>query len=603
MREYPAPENHDGAVMSKSYRTVAEAVAHIGSVWPENGFTFQDGEGRERTRTFPEIERETARRAAGLQARGLRKGDRLGMVVFEPEDFVLTFLAALRVGVVPVPLYPPLSLGSLDSYAERTARILTTAGAKLLAVNARLQNILWQQVDRVPSLRGVITVEDLAQVEATPDYPDIAPDDLAFLQYTSGSTADPKGVMVSHRALVANGYGIMDGLMVDVTRDKGVTWLPLFHDMGLIGFVVAPILNGCPVVFIPTVRFIKRPSVWLETIHRHRGSITFAPNFAYALAARKARPDELDRWDLSCMRVFGCGAEPIHADTIRTFTDLFTARCKLPRTAFLPAYGLAEATLAVTFKPIDAEFHTRRVDAQRLQEEGVAVTPVNGALAAEHVSCGRPFPGHEIAILDTDGTPVPEGVQGEITLRGDSVTPGYFENAEATAEVFRDGRLHTGDLGFLWHGELYVTGRIKDLIILNGRNLHPQVIEWTVGEVPGVRKGNVVAFSRPGSETEELIVVLETRETDLEALRARVRKAVQHEHGIPTADIVCVAAGVLPKTSSGKVQRRRTREQYLARTLGRDGTRTVGTAARITLARHMARSFWTRAKAAATFAS
>ena len=591
--------------MQTPFSTVAEAIAHAGNRWPKNGFVFQDEAGAETTYSFSQIERDTAGRAAAMQALGLKKGDRMGVIVVEPEQFVLTFLAALRVGVVPVPLYPPLSLGNLDAYAHRTATILTSAGARVLVASSRLQNLLWAQVDMVPSLERLVRAEDLIQ-GGSPDLPEILPQDIAFLQYTSGSTSDPKGVIVTHANLVANANGIMGptGMQMDPDTDTGISWLPLYHDMGLIGFVISPILWGVQIVFIPTIRFIKKPTCWLDTITAHKGTASFAPNFAYALVARKARPEQLDQWDLSHMKAFGCGAEPINPETMRAFAQVMSSRCGMPRNAMLPAYGMAEATLAISLKRLEDPMRTLVVDADAFQGEGKVDAVEEGfeGNVLEHVSCGPAFPGHEVSVQDTDGNLLAEGQEGELCLRGPSVTPGYFENPEATAASFKDGWLHTGDLGYLLDGEVYVTGRIKDLIILNGRNLHPQSVEWVAAGVEGVRKGNVVAVSRPGADSEELVIVLESRaqtEAEKAALVAAVKKEVQREMGITAADVVILAVGMLPKTSSGKLQRRKTRQQYLTHGVGFEGARTAGASGdTFTLARHMAKGVWSRTKAA-----
>jgi len=567
--------------MSPHFDTIAQAVAEVGNRYPELGFTFQDAKGNETTYLFPEMEVETARRAAALQALGLKKGDRVGLIVIEPEDFVLTFLAAIRVGVVPVPLYPPMSFGNLQAYVDRTARILTNAGAHVLVTSGLLLDLLSALTQFVEPLEHVVNANTLADgVEPTPAYPAVTPDDLAFLQYTSGSTSDPKGVMVSHGSLVANAHGIMvHGAKLDPTKgDKGVSWLPLYHDMGLIGFVIAPVYQGIPIVFIPTMRFIKQPNVWMETIHRHRGTASFAPNFAYALAARRAKPSDIERWDLSCVKLLGCGAEPIQPKTMREFQATFSA-AGLRDNAILPAYGMAEATLAMTFKPVDDTLRTVTISAPKLAESG-HVELVDASSAAEgevveHVSCGVTFPDHEIAVLDDDMRPLPEGTEGELCFRGPSVTRGYFGNPEATARAFRDGWIRTGDLGFILNRETYVTGRIKDLIIVNGRNVHPQAVEWAVAEVPQVRKGNVIAFSVPGASGEELVVTLETRSPDHDAIAAAARSEVQKELSLRISDLQCLPPGTLPKTSSGKLQRRKAREMYMQGKLGQD-TRATG---------------------------
>jgi fatty-acyl-CoA synthase len=581
------------------FETVAQAVAEVGARYPESGYVFQDMKGTETRYAYTEVERLTMNRAAAMQKLGLKQGDRVGLVIIEPEDFVLTFLAAIRIGVVPVPMYPPLSFGALDAYADRTKRVLVLSEARVLFASERLQNVLWSLVDAVPTLERLVCVETLRGAAGEVTLPKITPEDTAFLQYTSGSTSDPKGVVVTHGNLAANCHAIItEGLRKGNGDGVAVAWLPLYHDMGLIGFVISTIMNGMTSVFIPTMRFIKKPSVWMDAIHRHRGTVSFAPNFAYALVARKCTDAELDSWDLSSMEAFGCGAEPIHPDTVRTFTEVFTKRCKMADHAFLPSYGMAEATLAISFKPLFKTWRSNVVDLETFQDAGKAVPPTPGRLTLEHVSCGPTFIDHDVAAFNEKNERLPEGQEGELRMRGPSVTPGYFNNPAATAAAYQDGWLHTGDLGYILDNEVYVTGRLKDLIILNGKNLHPQAIEWVVGSVEGVRQGNVVAFSRPGRESEELVVVLETRETSHDAIKAAVAKAVRAEIGVPPADVVCLEPGTLPKTSSGKLQRRKTRSQYLSGELGREGARTMGASGdAITVARHMAKSLWSRAKA------
>jgi fatty-acyl-CoA synthase len=582
--------------MLPSFRTVAEAIARVGEFYPEHDYVFQDLQGVEKQYTFVALERETAARAAALQDLGLVPGDRVGLIVIAPEDFVLAFLAALRVGVVPVPLYPPTSFASLDAYHARTSKILESAAARIVIASGELQNVLWSLVDAVPSLETLVAVEQLRGSTRVPVFPVIEPGDLAFLQYTSGSTADPKGVMVTHGSLIANAHGvILEGAQLDAGRnDKAVSWLPLYHDMGLIGFVIAPLCHGISAVCIPTIRFVKRPSVWMETISRHRGTTSFAPNFAYALAMRRTRPEELASLDLSCLRVLGCGAEPIQPETMRRFTELYATHAHLPRHAIMPAYGMAEATLAISLKPAYEAMRTIVIDADAFQSRGVVREPIEGGTVVEYASCGVPFAGHEVAAFDEAGERLPEGREGELWHRGPSVTAGYFRNPEATAATYRpDGWLRTGDLGFVVQGHTYVTGRLKDLIILNGRNIPPQAVEWEASDVPGTRKGNVVAFSVPGEASEELVIVAEVKDPAqrpavIEAVKARI----QRQLGITAAEVVCVPAGAIPKTSSGKLQRSKARQLYLEGAIG------AGTgAAAVTLAKHMARSLWSRAKA------
>jgi fatty-acyl-CoA synthase len=546
------------------WKTIAEAIAEVGEFQPNNAFTFQDLSGTETRYPFPRLEAETARRAASLQQMGLKQGDRLGLVVIEPEDFVLAFLAALRVGVVPVPMYPPHYLGGLENYCKQTAAVLSSSKAEVLVASNQVIDIVRTLPARVNTLKTIVPVRKLSEGYELPKYPDIAPDDLAFLQYTSGSTMEPRGVMVTHRALVNNIRAFMGaGLKMDPNRDSGVSWLPLYHDMGLIGFVLGPLFWGVSVVFIPTLRFVKNASAWLDAVDRHRATVTFAPNFAFALATRRARSAELKRWDLSCLKAVGCGAEPIHPPTVREFLRVFGESCRLSPDSVLPAYGLAECTLAITMKTLEEPIRARLVDRHAFQREGVARTVVDSQSAIEHVSCGRILPGSEVTIRDPHGKRVSDEVEGEIWVRGPSVAGGYFGDGDAWARVWHDGWLWTGDLGYLSNGELYVTGRSKDLVILNGRNHHPQTIEWSVAAVDGVREGNVAAFSLPGEGGEELIIVVEARAKDLSRLIGDIEDAVHSIVFARPAEVVCLRPGSLPKTSSGKLKRHEIRNRYL----------------------------------------
>lgn len=579
--------------------TLATALEASAKAYPSHGFTFQDMTGKETFYTFGQMVEETGTRAAALAKLGLKKGDRVGIIVIEPEDFVLSFFAALRLGVIPVPLYPPMSMGEIDAYMDRLTRILDTAKAEVLLASEKLQNVLWSVVDRVPSVRKLVAIESLKKGGPAATFPTITQEDIAFLQYTSGSTADPKGVIVTHGTLHANVTGIMTTLEMDPDKDdRGLSWLPLYHDMGLIGFVIAPAFWGVSCQFIPTLRFLKHPNSWMETASRYKATITFAPPFALGLAARRARPNQIKDWDLSKLRIVGVGAEPINPESARDFVELFSENSKMPTNAILPAYGMAEFTLAISLKEAGQTMRVRYVDPETFENEGRAIE-ATGDFALEHVSCGPIFPGHEVKIVSPEThQEMPDGCEGEICLRGPSVMPGYYLNDEATREAFRDGWLRSGDLGYLWDGEIYVTGRLKDLIILNGRNIHPQSIEWPLQEIDGVRKGNVVAFSVPGSSTEELVIALEKRaDADNQTIREAVTDAISKEFSVQVAEVVVLEAGLLPKTSSGKLQRRKTRQLYLEGSLGSQGSRQMGSSGqKLTMAKHVARSVWTRVK-------
>ncbi|MGM0578619.1 MAG: fatty acyl-AMP ligase [Myxococcota bacterium] len=571
---------------------------------PDAGYTFIGGDGTERRYTFEELRAEADRRGRHLLALGLRKGDRCGFIVPDGEEFVLGFLGAASVGIVPVPLYPPLGFGKLDAYVRDTARILRSAGARMLVTSKRVQPILWSLIGDVDCLEELVVVEKLEGPPPAdaPDPEEVQPDDLAFIQFTSGSTSAPKGVMVTHRSLGANGHGIMTAMDTDVTSDFALSWLPLYHDMGLIGFVISPLTVGLQAGFLPTTSFIKRPSRWMQLMSDHRATITFAPNFAYGLATKRTRNNVLEQLDLSHVRILGAGAEPNHPGTLQAFLDHF-APAGLKPEAMFPVYGMAEATLAISFSRLDEPMRVDLIDGPTYQEVGRAV-PVEGdgdaSQALEFVGCGWPFPGHEVVVVDEDGRELPDRTTGEIVFRGPSVAAGYFDNDDATKASFRSDGLRTGDLGYVVGGEVYVTGRKKDLIILHGRNYDPQSIEWAVAEIEGVRRGNVIAFSRPGDDSEELVVVAETKEDEpeaREALARTVRSVVRDEFSLNPADVRLYDAGVLPKTTSGKLQRAKARQQYLAGTLGVEGVRTLGERGQaVTVARHVARSTFHRVR-------
>jgi fatty-acyl-CoA synthase len=578
-------------------RTLLDALDECHLVGDVRGYTFVDGAGKSNTlgfRTLVDTARKRGRQLAGM---GLRKGDRVALVIPDAEEFVLTFLGAATQGIVPVPLYPPLSLGRLDAYLGAMVRTLNAAAIDLVVTTAQVQKILWSVLPRVPTARDLVTVEQLAAApESKEPAPEITPTDPVFLQFTSGSTAAPKGVVVTHGSLCANCIGIQHaGLQADPLVDKALSWLPLYHDMGLIGFVLSPLMITMPSVFIPTISFVKRPSLWMEQIHKHRATITFAPNFAFARATKRATDAELASWDLSCLRVVGCGAEPIHAGTMRAFIERFAA-AKLAPDVMLPCYGMAEATLAMSFVGLRQYLHVDAInpDACYALRRAMPAPPADGAL--ELVACGRPFPGHELGIFDDDDRRLGERMIGEIRFKGPSVAAGYFRNPEQTRLVFggerADGWLRTGDLGYIADGQLFISGRKKDILIIHGRNYYPQGIEWLAEEVPGVRKGNVVAFSVPGATSEEIVIVAESTEADAAkraAIAEQVKRHVNEAMALAVGDVTLVGIGELPKTTSGKLQRAKTREQYLAGTLGTEGVRSLSTSAqKIQLARHFA---------------
>lgn len=542
------------------------------------GYTFLRENGGEDSLTWAEMSHEACRRGQRLLANGVRRGERVALIIPDGKEFVLTFLGAISAGIVPVPMYPPMLFGKLSAYTETTACILRAADVCMLIAGSQVFEALRVLVDEVADLRyrssdDLFSGPDIAITRPDEVVADIevTPDDVLFLQFTSGSTSTPKGVRVTHRNLLANSVAIMvHALRAERDRDIGVSWLPMYHDMGLVGFVLAPFVLQFPVVFIPTISFARDPAIWMETISRYRATITFAPNFALALAVRETSEKMLEELDLSCLKVVGCGAEPNHPETLRRFVAHF-GRAGLRPEALTPCYGMSEATLAMSFVGLGELATTDNIDSDAYHHEGMAL-PVSADLdpkrRLEICSCGRAVAGHRITVVDDNGKQLSDRHIGEIVFQGDSVADGYHNQPMITRQVFTDSGLRTGDLGYLVDGVLYVTGRKKDMLIVNGRNHDPQTIEWIAAEVSGVRKGNVVAFTRPGTSTEEVVLALETREANTRALMEQVRRRVQARLSLPVSEVVCLRPGFLPKTSSGKLQRGKTRQAYLDGILG-----------------------------------
>jgi len=551
-------------------RTLVEALAALPRS-DERGFRFRGLDGSDRYYPWREVEREAKRRGALLLGTGLQKGDRLAVVVAEPHEFVLSFLGAVMAGIVPVPIYPRASFKAKNAYVETVAHIVAAAGARMLLTMQSTESVIAEVLQHGTKLERLLVVEPLfaGEAPASVTLPEIAPSDLCFLQFTSGSTSLPKGVVVTHDNLVQNAHAFLGPGGLDRREsDIAITWLPLFHDMGLIGFVLGTILHDIPTVLLPTESFARRPTMWMEAMSTYGGTITFAPNFAYGLAVKRCRDKDLEGLDLSKIRIAGCGAEPINAQVLRGFAERFASVGFKPE-ALMPCYGMAEATLAISFHRHGTPMITDRVDATAMQQ-GRAQALDNGSASSagaskdvlEVVACGPEFPGHEIRIVSDDGRVLPEREVGEIITRGPSVTGSYYRNPEISAQTYRDGWLHTGDLGYLANGNVYVCGRIKDLIIIRGANFYPQDIEWAVADVPGVRRDNVVAFSVMQGGEERLVIAAEGNSSDAAELRGAIARRVNESAGLTAAHVAVVKVGSLPKTSSGKVQRRRTKQLF-----------------------------------------
>jgi fatty-acyl-CoA synthase len=577
--------------------TLCEALDAV-SQRHDVGYTFIADDGEVERVSYAQLAERAHHRAAALRALGLGEGDRVALILEDNRQFVVTLFAALVARLVPVPMYPPMALGKLDGYLDTAAGIARPASCAAVITSARLKPLLWPVAARVASIRVVATPEALDATSAAFARPEVAPDDLAFLQFTSGSTSAPKGVAVTHRCLAANMRGILEELLGGTWQiECPVSWLPLYHDMGLIGFVFGPLYLQCAAVLMSPLGFLQRPERWFQVLHEYKSTVTCAPNFAYALAVKRVKPAEIAKLDLSRVRVFGCGAEPIRAATMRAFVDHF-APAGVRDTALLPCYGMAEATLAISYHPAGTPLRVERVDPELLRtRQRVAPAPA-GSEPVEIVSCGRVLGGHQIRIVDGDRRVLPPREIGEIEVRGPSIAAGYFQDEPATQATFCDGWLRTGDLGFVADGDLFVSGRKKDLIIVAGRNYAPEPIEAAAARAQSVRPGNVVAFGAPGNRgTDDVVIVCESAAEDRAGIADDVRARVATEIGVAVGEVVILGPGMLPKTSSGKLQRSRTRALFLDGSLHRHGDRSpLGRAKALLLARHLLVSTWSRAR-------
>jgi 1-acyl-sn-glycerol-3-phosphate acyltransferase len=552
-----------------SAATLVEVISARADSVPERPHIFLREEGgEERTIRYGELYRDALTLAGGLAVEGIGPGDTVALMMPTGRDFFVAFSGVLLAGGVPVPLYPPFRLDRLEEYAARQTGILDNAGARLFITVARGRSVGQLLRSRVSELRRVTTVEDL--MAGAHPAPDVALDSEspALIQYTSGSTGNPKGVLLTHGNLLSNIRAIGRALNVRGT-DVGVSWLPLYHDMGLIGCWLAPLYFGVPMAIMSPLAFLSRPERWLWTIHAHRATISVSPNFGYELCVRKIRPESLEGLDLSCWRAALNGAEPVSPETLERFTRRFVPHGFLPET-MVPVYGLAESSVALTVSALESEPRIEKVDRELFEKEGRAQSSKDEDTAPlKFVSVGRPLEGHEVRIVDGEGKDLPDKVEGVLEFRGPSTMKEYFRRSKETREISRPGGwVSSGDRGFLAEGEVFITGRAKDIIIRAGRNIYPQEVEAIVAEVDGVRRGCVAAFGIVDEEqgTEKMVVVVETRAED-EREKARIEGDIQERlgefFGSPADDVVVSRPGTIPKTSSGKLRRSACRDRFL----------------------------------------
>lgn len=502
-----------------------------------------------------------------LASRGVRVGDRVLVLLPTSHAFVEAMLGTMLLGAVPVPLATPMTFGSVDRYLVNLAAIATDCRARATVTYGRILDAIARHSELGAPLGEVMSEADrdgMGSVNVR--LPSVGGGDPAFIQYTSGTTGSPKGAVISHRALVSNAFAIWSGLALG-DRDVGVSWLPLFHDMGLIGVLLTSICHPYPIHVMSPESFVMNPRRWLELVSKVGGTLSAAPNFAYDMAV--ARAGDVGDLRLDTWRHALNGAEPVQPASIARFAERFASN-GFHADAPLPVYGLAEATLAVTFPSLSGKMQTLDVDRDALEGERRAV-PLPGGHPA--VSVGYPVAGMRLEVVGEGGRVVPERTIGDILVAGPSLMDGYFGNDEASAALMSNGWLRTGDLGFIDDGRLFVTGRAKDLIIKSGRNIYPYDVERVAGEVDGVRQGGVAAFGRRNvaTGTEDLVVIVESPHGDVER-REAIAKAVRAELlavlGIKADEILLCGVGKVPRTTSGKIRRRECARLFAGGTFG-----------------------------------
>lgn len=515
-------------------------------------------------RTLRSEARALAQRLAGL---GLQRGARVAIIAEITPDFLRFFFACQYAGLVPVALPSAVNLGGHAVYVRKLTSMLQACGADVAVASDAFAGFLDEAVQGLDlAWWGTPETFDQQPQVDTLLQPN-GPHEVAYLQFTSGSTGAPKAAVIPQHALLANLYGSLNHGLNLGDDDRFASWLPFYHDMGLVGCLLSVVASQRSIDYLDTREFAMRPRRWLELMSRTQATIAYSPPFGYELCAHRVRPADIESYDLSHWRVAGVGAEPIHPDVPERFAELL-APAGFDRLAFVPSYGMAENTLAISFAPLRKGIAVEWIDANELSDH-LRATATNVGDVRGFVRCGGPLPGHELEVCDEAGQRLPELHVGRIRVRGPSLMSGYFQQPEQTASVLsEDGWLDTGDVGYIVDGEIVVTGRHKDMIIINGRNIWPQDIERIVERQPELRSQDASAFGVTAADgTESAVVVVQCQVVDpltRANLVQRVRREVHEELGIACL-VELVPRHTLPRTSSGKLSRSATRNGYLER--------------------------------------
>ena len=560
----PTPNVDDLPRRHSDFANFCEALDYAAQ--GKRGFNFHDPRGKLiRPYPFSELRADALNMAYRLIARGVQPGDRIALIAETSPYFAALFCGAIYAGAWPVPFPLPTSFGGKESYIDQISVQMDSAEPKFLFYPEEIAGMAAAAAER-QGCEGIDWQSFAQETAEATDLPQPDSEDICFLQYSSGSTRFPHGVAVTHRSLLANLAGHSHGMKID-HDDRCVSWLPLYHDMGLVGCFLSPIGNQFSVDYLKTEDFARRPLAWLDLISRNKGSsVSFSPTFGYDICARRvsSQTNVAERFDLSRWRIAGNGADMIRPDVMQTFVNRF-AEAGFKASAFLPSYGLAEATLAVTLMPPG-----EGISIELVEEERLSGTPRDLSRPARYraiVNCGKPVRGMTIEVRGENGEPKADHQIGKVWCRGSSVMHSYYRDQEATDACMVDGWLDTGDMGYMADGYLFIVGRAKDMIIINGKNHWPQDIEWAVEQLPGFNHGDIAAFAFETESGEEMPAVLvHCRVSDPEERRKlhdTIRDKVRAITGMNCV-VELVPPRTLPRTSSGKLSRAKAKKLYLS---------------------------------------
>lgn len=553
-------------------KTLVEALQFHAEHEPDRPHVFiQNERGEEKVISYGLLYKTALQIAGKLQQLGLDSEQTVSLMLPTSEEFFYSFFGVLLAGGIPVPIYPPFRRSKLEEYISRETKILRSAQVHTLITFPEVAALSHVIKSFVPTLKHVVTVGELLKEETPLNRLNIQESNPALIQYTSGSTGDPKGVLLSHQNLVSNIRAGGEAIDIQPT-DSFISWLPLYHDMGLIGAWLGSLYFGMPLTVLSPLTFLTHPEKWLWAIHYHRGTLSASPNFGYELCLNKIDEKNLIGLDLSSWRVAFNGAEAVYPNTLRNFSKRF-AKYGFSEKALNPVYGLAENSVALAFPPAGRGPRYDRVKREEFDNRQKAVpADPDEKHYHEFVSCGKPIQGHEIRIVDKKNKPVPERVVGQLQFHGPSTMQGYYLRPEATEAVTHDGWVDSGDYAYIADGEIFITGREKDLIIKAGRNFYPSEVEELVGNIEGIRKGCVTAFGHSDRRkgTEQFVVIAESHQKESKQrreLQQQVVSVIADNMGLPPDVVIISPPGTIPKTSSGKLQRSQTKILFLKRKL------------------------------------